>query len=276
MESASANQTSEMDALKAKLRATWISGDFGQIAKFLETEARDFINRLGIQPGSKVLDVACGTGNLALPAARLGANVTGVDIAPNLVEQARANAAREGLQAQFDEGDAEALPYDDASFDTVVTMYGAMFAPRPDVVAAELLRVTKPGGRIAMGNWTPAGFIGQMFKALSAHVTPPAGMPSPVLWGKDDVVRERFGDGASDVKTTPRIVKFAFPFSPAEVVELFRVYYGPTHKAFGSLDENRQAALRKDLEELWTKNNTATDGTTSVDAEYLEVVATRA
>jgi SAM-dependent methyltransferase len=276
MESASAGQTSEMDALKARLRATWISGDFGQIAKFLETEAKDFINRLGIQPGSKVLDVACGTGNLALPAARLGANVTGVDIAPNLVEQARANAAREGLQAQFDEGDAEALPYDDASFDTVVTMYGAMFAPRPDVVAAELLRVTKPGGRIAMGNWTPAGFVGQMFKAVGAHVTPPAGMPSPVLWGKDDVVRERFGDGASDVKTTPRIVKFAFPFSPAEVVELFRVYYGPTHKAFGSLDENKQAALRKDLEELWTKNNTATDGTTSVDAEYLEVVATRA
>ncbi len=276
MESASASQTAEMDALKAKLRATWISGDFGQIAKFLETEAKDFIDRLGIQPGSKVLDVACGTGNLALPAARLGANVTGVDIAPNLVEQARANAAREGLQAQFDEGDAEALPYDDASFDTVVTMYGAMFAPRPDVVAAELLRVTKPGGRIAMGNWTPTGFIGQMFKAVGAHVTPPAGMPSPVLWGKDDVVRERFGDGASDVQTTPRIGKFAFPFSPAEVVELFRVYYGPTHKAFGSLDENKQAALRKDLEELWTKNNTATDGTTSVDAEYLEVVATRA
>jgi SAM-dependent methyltransferase len=265
-----------MDALKAKLRATWISGDFGQIAKFLASEAEDFINRLGVQPGSKVLDVACGTGNLALPAARLGADVTGVDIAPNLVEQARANAEREGLKAQFDEGDAEALPYDDASFDTVVTMYGAMFAPRPDVVASELLRVTKPGGRIAMGNWTPAGLIGQMFKAVGAHVTPPAGMPSPVLWGKDDVVRERFGDGASDIKTTPRIVKFAFPFSPAEVVELFRVYYGPTHKAFGSLDEDRQAALRKDLEELWTKHNTATDGTTSVDAEYLEVVATRA
>lgn len=276
MESASASQTAEMDALKAKLRATWISGDFGQIAKFLETEARDFISRLGVQPRSKVLDVACGTGNLALPAARLGANVTGVDIAPNLVEQARANAAREGLQAQFDEGDAEALPYNDASFDTVVTMYGAMFAPRPDVVAAELLRVTKPGGRIGMGNWTPAGFIGQMFKAVGTHVTPPTGMPSPLLWGKDDVVRERFGDGASDIKTTPRIVKFAFPFSPAEVVELFLVYYGPTHKAFGSLDEDGQAALRKDLEELWTKQNTATDGTTSADAEYLEVVATRA
>jgi ubiquinone/menaquinone biosynthesis C-methylase UbiE len=276
MESVSQSQISEMDALKAKLRATWISGDFGEIAKFLATEAETFINRLGLKPGSKVLDVACGTGNLALPAARLGANVTGVDIAPNLVEQARANAAREGLQAQFDEGDAEALPYDDASFDTVVTMYGAMFAPRPELVASELLRVTKPGGRIAMGNWTPAGFIGQMFKVVGAHVPPPAGMASPVLWGKDDVVRERFADGASSIETTPRIVKFAFPFSPAEVVEHFRVYYGPTNKAFGALDENKQAALRKDLEELWTKHNDKTDGTTSVDCEYLEVVATRA
>ena len=276
MESASQSQISDMDALKAKLRATWISGDFGEIAKFLATEAEIFINRLGLKPGSKVLDVACGTGNLALPAARLGANVTGVDIAPNLVEQARASAAREGLQAQFDEGDAEALPYDDASFDTVVTMYGAMFAPRPDVVASELLRVTKPGGRIAMGNWTPAGFIGQMFKVVAAHVPPPAGMTSPVLWGKDEVVRERFGNGVSKIETTPRIVKFAFPFSPAEVVEHFRIYYGPTNKAFGALDENKQAALRKDLEELWTKHNDRTDGTTSADCEYLEVVATRA
>ncbi len=272
----SATQTSEMDALKAKLRATWISGDFGQIAKFLAAEAEKFINRLELKPGSKVLDVACGTGNLALPAARLGADVTGVDIAPNLVEQARANAAREGLSARFDEGDAEALPYADASFDAAVTMYGAMFAPRPELVAAELKRVTKPGGRIAMGNWTPAGFIGQMFKVVGAHVPPPAGMASPILWGVDEKVRERFGDGVSKIETTLRYVPFNFPFSPAEVVEHFRVYYGPTYKAFGSLDENKQAALRKDLEELWTKNNQATDGTTSVECEYLEVVATRA
>jgi len=276
MESASQSQVSEMDALKAKLRATWSAGDFGEIARFLAAEGEDFVNRIGVKPGSKVLDVACGTGNLALPAARLGADVTGVDIAPNLVEQARANAAREGLKAQFDEGDAEALPYADASFDTVVTMYGAMFAPRPELVAAELLRVTRPGGRIAMGNWTPTGFIGQMFKIAAGYVPPPVGMTSPVLWGKDDVVRERFGDGVSDIKTTPRIVKFAFPFSPAEVVEHFRVYYGPTNKAFAALDETKQAALRKDLEELWTKNNTETDGTTSADCEYLEVVATRA
>jgi ubiquinone/menaquinone biosynthesis C-methylase UbiE len=265
-----------MNALKAKLRTTWTSGDFGEIAKPLAAEAALFISRLGLKPGMKVLDVACGTGNLSLPAARLGANVTGVDIAENLLEQARANAAREGLQAQFDEGDAEALPYEDASFDAVVTMYGAMFAPRPELVAAELLRVTKPGGVIAMANWTPTGFIGQMFKLMAAHVPPPPGMTSPVLWGKDDVVRERFGDGVSKIETTPRIVKFAFPFSPAEVVEHFRVYYGPSHQAFNRLDDEKQAALRKDLEELWTKHNEMTDGTTSADCEYLEVVATRA
>ena len=272
----SASQMSEMDALKARLRATWIAGDFGQIAKFLAEEAERFVDRLGLKPGMKVLDVACGTGNLALPAARLGATVTGVDIAPNLIEQARATAAAEGLTARFDEGDAEALPYDDAGFDVVMTMYGAMFAPRPELVAAELKRVTKPGGVIAMANWTPTGFIGQMFKATAAHVTPPAGMTSPVLWGKEDVVRERFGDGVSKVEATPRIVTFSFPFSPAEVVEHFRVYYGPTNKAFGALDENKQAALRHDLEQIWTDNNKATDGTTSVEAEYLEVIATRA
>jgi SAM-dependent methyltransferase len=272
----STGQISEMHALKAKLRATWISGDFGQIARFYEDEAEAFVKRLGLKPGSKVLDAACGTGNLALPAARLGADVTGVDIAPNLVEQARANAAREGLKAQFDEGDAEALSYGDASFDAVITMFGVMFAPRPELVAAELLRVTKPGGLIAMANWTPTGFIGQMFKTVGAHLPPPAGMASPVLWGVDEKVRERFGSGVSKIETTPRVLRWDFAVSPAEVVEHFRVYYGPTNKAFGALDEEKQAALRKDLEDLWTKNNQATDGTTSVEAEYLEVIATRA
>lgn len=263
-----------MDALKAKLRATWTAGDFEQIAKPLAAEAEKFIHGLGLKPGMKVLDVACGTGNLSLPSARLGAMVTGVDIAPNLLEQGRAKAAAEGLDIKFDEGDAEALPYEDASFDAVVTMYGAMFAPRPELVAAELKRVCKPGGLIAMANWTPAGFIGQMFKANAAYVPPPPGMTSPVLWGKDDVVRERFA-GVAKVETTPRFVVFAFPFSPAEVVEHFRVYYGPANKAFLALDEQKQAALRSDLEKLWSENNKATDGTTAVDAEYLEVIVTR-
>ena len=272
----SAGTSSEMSALKTKLRATWIAGDFGQIARFYTDEAADFINRLGLQPGMKVLDVACGTGNLALPAARAGAEVTGVDIAPNLVEQARENAKREGLKAKFDEGDAEALPYDDASFDAVVTMFGAMFAPRPELVAAELKRVCRPGGLIAMANWTPSGFIGQMFKTMGAHVTPPAGMPSPLLWGVEENVRQRLGEGISKLESKPQMLKFAFPFSPAEVVEHFRSFYGPTQKAFGTLDESKQAALRKDLEQLWATHNRATDGTTDVDSEYLEVIATRA
>lgn len=273
MESAA---TTEMAALKTKLRATWIAGDFGQIAKYYTEGAEAFVNRLNLAPGTKFLDVACGTGNLALPAARSGAVVTGVDIAPNLVEQARENARGEGLNVQFDEGDAEALTYNDASFDVVATMFGAMFAPRPELVAAELKRVTRPGGLITMANWTPGGFIGQMFKTMTKHVAPPAGMPSPLLWGVEETVRERLGEGISKLEAKPQNIHWVFPFSPAEVVEHFRLYYGPTQKAFGLLDENGQQALREDLERLWTEHNQATDGTTVLDAEYLEVRAVRA
>ncbi len=271
----SVGTSTEMAALKTKLRATWMAGDFGEIARYHAHEAEQFIKRLNLKPGMKVLDVACGTGNLALPATRAGATVTGIDIAPNLIEQARKNAEREGLDIKFEEGDAEALPYEDASFDAVVTMFGAMFAPRPDLVAAELKRVCRPGGFIAMANWTPTGFVGQMFKATSSYVPPPPGMPSPVLWGVEETVRERFGEGISKLDAKTQSITWVFPFSPAEIVEHFRLYYGPTQKAFGLLDESKQAALRKDLEQLWTSNNRATDGTTSVEAEYLEVIAMR-
>src|ERR1041385_8534936 len=259
---------SELSALKTKLQATWSAGDFGQIAKYYVNDAADFIKRLDLKPGMTVLDVACGTGNLAIPAARTGASVTGVDIAANSVEQARQNAKAEGLNAKFDEGDAEALPYDDASFDAVVTMFGAMFAPRPELVASELKRVCRPGGFIAMANWTPSGFIGQMFKISASHVPPPPGMPAPVLWGVEETVRERFGEGISKLDTHLQKVTWVFPFSPAEVVEHFRLYYGPAQKAVGSLDEEKGAALRKDLEELYTNHNEVTDGTTRVEAEY--------
>lgn len=267
--------TPDLEKLKTKLRATWIAGDFGQIAKALADGANDFIERSNLQAETRVLDVACGTGNLALPAARRGAVVTGVDIAPNLIEQARANAEAEKLKIQFDVGDAEDMPYADASFDAVVTMFGAMFAPRPDKTAAELKRVCRAGGLIAMGNWTPGGFTGQMFKIPAKYIAPPD-MPSPVLWGDEEKVRERFREGIAELKTTPRKIIFKFPFSPVEVVECFRNYFGPTVKAFAALDEKGQAAFRRDLEELWTNHNRANDGTTEVESEYLEVIAVRA
>lgn len=265
----------EMESLKSRLKAMWMTGDFGQVAKIIETGAEEFINRLALQPGERVLDVACGSGNLAIPAARAGAIVTGVDIATNLLEQGRARAESEGLKIQFDEGDAEDLPYGDAAFDSVVTMFGAMFAPRPELVAAELLRVCRPGGRIAMANWTPEGFIGQMFKTTARHVPPPPTMPSPLKWGDEETVRERLQDGVADLKVTRQMCSFKYTVSPAEVVEFFRKYYGPTQRAFDSLGVDEQAALRNDLERLWSEHNQATDGSTNVAAEYLEVVATK-
>lgn len=271
----STEMTNEMQSLKNKLRGMWIAGDFGEIAKSIETGAEEFVARLDLKPGMKVLDVACGTGNLAIPAAHAGADVTGIDIAPNLIEQANARAAAEGLNAVFEIGDAEALPYDDASFDVVMTMFGAMFAPRPDVTADELKRVCRPGGLIAMANWTPEAFTGQMFKTNAKHVPPPPGMPSPILWGKEDVVQERLAEGVSALETTRRKITFTYPFGPAEVVEHFRMYFGPTQKAFESLDADAQNALRSDLEQLWTEQNRATDGTTEVESEYLEVRALR-
>ena len=266
----------EMESLKTRLKVMWMTGDFGEVAKHIETGAEDFIVRLALEPGVRLLDVACGSGNLAIPAARLGAIVTGVDIATNLLEQARARAESESLTIQFDEGDAENLPYDDAAFDEVVSMFGAMFAPRPELVAAELARVCRPGGRIAMANWTPEGFIGQMFKISGKHVPPPPSMPSPLKWGDEETVRERLRDAAiADLQLTRRMCPFKYSFSPAETVESFRTYYGPTQRAFDALDTDGQAALRTDLERLWAEHNRATDNKTYVKGEYLEVIATR-
>jgi SAM-dependent methyltransferase len=201
--------------------------------------------------------------------------VTGVDIAINLLEQGREQAGAEGLNIQFDEGDAENLPYEDSVFDVVVSMFGAMFAPRPEMVAAELTRVCRQGGTIAMANWTPGGFIGQMFKITASHVPPPAAMPSPLLWGDEAVVRERLSRNISALRLTRRLISFNYPFGPADVVETFRLYYGPTQRAFEALDSNGQIALRRDLEKLWTEHNKETDGRTRVESEYLEVVAIR-
>lgn len=264
-----------MQNLKAKMKSVWSAGDFGKIALSIEKGGEEFIERLNLQKGERVLDVACGTGNLALPAARKGAVVTGIDIAPNLLEQARARAGAENLECRFEEGDAENMPYADASFDTVLTMFGAMFAPRPDVTASELVRVCRPKGKIAMANWTPEAFTGQMFKTGAKHVPPPPNIPSPVLWGDEETVRRRLQEGIAELHLARRPITFLYPFSPGEVVEYFRQFFGPTQFAFNALDEQGQAALRQDLEQLWTEHNRATDGTTEVESEYLEVIAVR-
>ena len=262
--------------LKSALKSTWMAGDFGEIAKHTAKEGEEFISRLGISPAARVLDVACGTGNTAIPAARLGADVIGVDIAPNLLEQAAQRTASEQLRAHFQEGDAEQLPFGDAEFDYVVTMYGAMFAPRPDRVASELLRVCKPGGTIAMANWTPEGFVGKTFRAMSEHVPPPPGIPAPILWGREDVVHERLGRGTSSIRTERRPARFDYPFPPEEVVNFFRQYFGPTQVAFSKLDSEGQKKLTAVLTSLWREHNQSPNGRTLVEAEYLEVHAMRA
>lgn len=268
--------TPEMATLKAKLKATWMAGDYGHFATYLEPGALKFLAQLEITPGARLLDVACGAGQIAIPAARAGVRVTGVDIAANSILQARARAQAEGLDVQFDEGDAEMLAFENASFDLVVSLIGAMFAPRPERVAAELIRVCRPGGRIAMANWTPEGFVGQLFKIIGKHVPPSPLMPSPLLWGKEEVVRERLSEGIAQLNLVKRMYPIEYPFAPAEVVEFYRSYYGPTNRAFAALGESAQADLRQDLEQLWKEHNRASDGGTSYLAEYLEVQALRA
>jgi SAM-dependent methyltransferase len=260
--------------IKTRLLDTWMTGDYGRFSRYMERDAEAFYRRLPIQTGAQLLDVGCGAGQLSQIAARAGARVTGCDIASNWLVQARRKATAEGLMATFEEGDAEALPYATASFDAVVSLIGAMFAPRPELVAAELTRVCRPGGIIAMANWTGPGFVGQMFKAIAKYIAP-SGMPSPVLWGDEPTVVERLRNGIAQIECTRHMYEFSYPFSPAEVVEFFRENYGPMTRAFASVGEDAQRQLREELVDLWSRHNRATDGTTRVDAEYLQVVARR-
>jgi ubiquinone/menaquinone biosynthesis C-methylase UbiE len=266
---------SEFDQIKNRLKMTWMAGDYDLFSRFMERDAEVFYRRLGVAPGSRLLDVGCGAGQLALIAARAGAKVTGCDISTNWLEKARERAAAEGLSVNFEEGDAEELPYADGQFDAVVSLIGAMFAPRPELVAAELKRVCRPGGTIAMANWTPGGFIGQMFKTIARHIAP-NGMPSPVLWGDEGTVRDRLDEGISGLRFSYQMYHFNYPFPPDEVVEFFRANYGPMARAFASLDARGQEQLRGELVSLWSAYNNSVNYTTQVDAEYLEVIATRA
>jgi ubiquinone/menaquinone biosynthesis C-methylase UbiE len=261
------------DPLTARARSVWSAGDFLPIARSFAAGAEEFIARLALRPGESVLDVACGTGNLAIPAARAGARVIGIDIASNLIAQARLEARTASCVVAFEVGDAEALPYDDGQFDTTVTMFGAMFTYRPERAATELLRVTRPGGRVAMANWTPEGFIGKMLRAHTSLVPPPSGVPSPLEWGKEEVVRARFSGGVTSLSCTRRTLELRFPFPPAAVTELFATCYGPTVTTLRATDPDGASRLREELTRLFQQHNLATDGTTAVAGEYLDVQA---
>lgn len=265
-----------IETVKSRMKDAWNSGDYGKFATYMEPGAIEILNEWKIAPGERLLDVACGAGQISIPASRAGVSVTGVDIAPNWIATARARAASEGLDAGFDEGDAEALPYKEGAFDVVTTLVGAMFAPRPEMVASELVRVTRPGGRILMVNWTHEGFVGRMFKTIGKHLPPPSDVPSPLLWGNEEVVKTRFGNAVSHIILTKKIYPlWNYPFGVPEVVQFFFENYGPTYRAAQALDGEKRGALRKDLEQVFSEYNIARDGTTTLYSEYLEVDAVK-
>jgi SAM-dependent methyltransferase len=267
-------QPPDLQVVKGRQQLAWSSGDYSRVGNTILLTAELLSEAVDLRSGQRVLDVAAGSGNAALAAARRFADVTATDYVPALLDDARQRAAAEGLSLSFQEADAEALPFPDASFDVVLSTFGAMFAPDHEQVARELLRVARPGGKIGMTNWTPEGFLGDFFRTMGTHVPPPAGVRSPMLWGDMHHLRSLFGDGVSDLTATRR--RFAFrQRSPREWIDYFRTYYGPTLKAFDALDDAGKDRLIADLEALIDQHNVATDGTMVVRAEYLEVVATR-
>jgi ubiquinone/menaquinone biosynthesis C-methylase UbiE len=227
-----------------------------------------------LRAGSKVLDVAAGNGNVTLAAARRWCDVTSTDYVPALLNRGRERAAAERLTIEFREADAEALPFPDASYDVVVSTFGVMFTPDQDKAASELARVCKSGGKIGLANWTPQGFIGQLFKTIGKHLAPPAGVKSPALWGTSARLQEMFGSQALEIAAEPRMFVFRYR-SPEHWLEVFKSFYGPMLKAFAALDETGQAALRRDLMTLLGEFNHADDGTVVVHSEYLEAVITK-
>jgi ubiquinone/menaquinone biosynthesis C-methylase UbiE len=266
--------TMELNAIKDKQQKTWASGNYAMIGNSLVIIGELLCEAVDVHSGQRVLDVATGSGNTAISAARRYCDVTGIDYVPTLIGQARERAEAEGMQITFEVGDAEDLPYPDASFDVVLSTVGVMFAPDQEKTAAELLRVSRPGGKIGLVNWTPDGFIGHMFRAVGKHFPPPPGIKPPPLWGTEERLRELFGEGISSLQTTRRSYVFRYP-SVEHFIESFRTYYGPVHKAFESLDAAGQDALARDLEKLLHDRNTSGDGTLVVPSDYLEVVAVR-
>jgi SAM-dependent methyltransferase len=264
----------DFEALKKRQQAAWSAGDYALIGTTLQIVGEELCEALDIRSGQKVLDVAAGNGNVSLAAARRWCDVVATDYVPALLERARERAAAERLPMEFQEADAEALPFPDASFDAVVSTFGVMFTPDQERAAAELVRVCKGGGKIGLANWTPEGFIGQLFKTIGKHVAPPPGARSPALWGDRARTGELFVRHASSVKYAQRHFVFRYR-SPLHWLEVFKTYYGPVLKTFAALSPEAQVALQRDLLELVARFNRSNDGTMVVPSEYLEIVITR-
>jgi len=264
----------DIAALKTRQHAAWSSGDYAIVGTTLQIVGEELCEALDVRAGQKVLDVAAGNGNATLAAARRWCDVVSTDYVPSLLERGRLRAAADGLSIEFREADAEALPFADASFDVVVSTFGVMFTPDQDKAAAEMLRVCRSGGKIGLANWTPEGFIGQLFKTLGKYLPPPAGARSPALWGTRARITEMFGPSALVINAVPRNFMFRYR-SPEHFLEIFKNYYGPMLKAFAALDAANQQGLRADLLALIGRMNRAEDGTMIVPSEYLEIVITR-
>jgi SAM-dependent methyltransferase len=264
----------DLAAVKTRQRGAWASGDYAVVGTTLQIVGEDLCEALDLRAGQKVLDVAAGNGNASLAAARRWCEVVATDYVPELLARARERAAAERLNLELREADAEALPFGQASFDAVVSTFGVMFTPDQEKAAAELIRVVRPGGKIGLANWTPEGFIGQLFKTIGKHLPPPAGVKSPALWGTPARLQELFGANASDIDAKSRNFVFRYR-SPAHWMEIFRGYYGPVLKAFAALEPAAQTALESDLNALMARFNRASDGTIVIPSEYLEVVITR-
>jgi SAM-dependent methyltransferase len=262
-------------AIKQKQQATWASGDFAVVGTTLQIVGESLAEAADIRADERVLDVAAGNGNATLAAARRFARVTSTDYVPALLDRGRERARAEGLAVRFQEADVEELPFPDGSFDAVLSTFGAMFAPDQARTAREMMRVLRPGGRLGMANWTPDGFIGRLFKVIGSHVAPPAGLKSPALWGSEAHLAELFGSSAAQIRCERQVFNFRYR-SAAHWVQVFRDYYGPTHKAFAALDAAGQEALERDLQALLKELNVAGNASLVVPAAYLEVVITKA
>lgn len=262
----------DLASVKRRQQETWASGDFAVVASRIVVVAEQLCDSADLHAGWRVLDVATGSGNAAIAAARHGCTAVGVDYVPALLERGRERAMAEGLGIELVEGDAEALPFGDASFDAVTSVFGAMFAPDQVRTAAELLRVCRPGGTVALASWTPGGFIGELFRTVGAHVPPPPGLQSPLLWGTEAHLRTLFGDAVSSLEVSERTFTFRF-LSPEDFVTFFRVWYGPTLKAFESLEGSARDWLARDLIELVRRFDRLGTDAVAVPATYLEAVA---